>query len=57
MEITKDKEPFIFSNRIGLAFTTTRFVFDIAAVLHTKDDKEMVNSHAWGSVTGLYRFQ
>lgn len=56
-EITLDKEPFVFSNRLGVAFTTTRFVFDIAAILHTKDVKEMVESHSWGSVTGLYRFK
>jgi lipid A 3-O-deacylase len=56
-EITLDKEPFIFSNQVGVAFTTTRFVFDIAAIFHTKDVKEMVESHSWGSVTGLYRFK
>ncbi len=57
LEITQDKEPFIFSQQFGLAFTTNRFVFDIAAIFHTKDDKEMVQSHQWGSVTGLYRFK
>ncbi|TWJ02511.1 hypothetical protein JN11_01484 [Mucilaginibacter frigoritolerans] len=56
-EITKDKEPFIFSNQIGLAFTANRFTFDIAAIFHTLDDKEMVQSHQWGSVTGMYRFK
>jgi len=57
LEITKDKEPFIFSQQYGLAFTTNRFVFDIAAIFHTLDDKEMVQSHQWGSVTGMYRFK
>ena len=57
LEITKDKEPFIFSQQFGVAFTTSRFVFDIAAIFHTVDDKEMVQSHQWGSVTGLYRFK
>jgi lipid A 3-O-deacylase len=56
-EITADKEPFIFSNQFGVAFTTNRFVFDIATIFHTKDDKEMVQSHQWGAVTGLYRFK
>jgi lipid A 3-O-deacylase len=56
-EITLDKEPFIFSNQAGVAFTTNRFVFDIAAIFHTKDVKEMVQSHQWGSVTALYRFK
>jgi lipid A 3-O-deacylase len=57
LEITKDKEPFIFSQQFGVAFTTNRFVFDIAAIFHTLDDKEMIQSHQWGAVTGLYRFK
>lgn len=57
LEITKDKEPFIFSQRFGIAFTANHFVFDIAAIVHTADDKEMVQSHQWGAVTGLYRFK
>lgn len=56
-EITLDKEPFILSNQLGVAFSTSRFVFDIAAIFHTKDVKEMVDAHQWGSVTGLYRFK
>jgi lipid A 3-O-deacylase len=57
LEITKDKEPFIFSQQFGVAFSTSRFVFDIAAIFHTLDDKEMVQSHQWATVTGLYRFK
>ncbi|MGZ3872284.1 MAG: lipid A deacylase LpxR family protein [Mucilaginibacter sp.] len=56
-EIRRDKEPFIFSQQFGIAFTTNRFVIDAAAMFHTKDDKEMVRSHQWGSVTALYRFK
>jgi len=57
LEITKDKEPFMFSNQVGLAFTTNRFVFDIAAIFHTLDDRQMVQTHQWGGVTALYRFK
>lgn len=57
LEITKDKEPFIFSQQVGVAFSTGRFVFDIAAIFHTLDDKEMIQTHQWGTVTGLYRFK
>jgi len=57
LEITKDKEPFIFSQQFGVAFSTNRFVFDIAAIFHTLDDKEMVQSHQWAAITGLYRFK
>ena len=56
-EITLDKEPFIFSNQAGLAFTADRFEFDIAAIFQTKTDKEMQFSEQWGTVTGLYRFR
>ena len=57
MEITLDPEKFIFSNQFGVAYSGRRFVFDVAAIFHTKDVKEMVTSHSWGSVTGLYRFR
>ncbi len=57
LEITKDKEPFIFSQQYGVDFTANRFVFDIAVIFHTLDDKEMVQSHQWGAITGLYRFK
>jgi len=56
LEITQDKEPFIFSQQVGVAFTTNRFVVDAAAIYHTKDAKEMVRPHQWGAITVLYRF-
>ncbi|ASU33320.1 lipid A deacylase LpxR family protein [Mucilaginibacter xinganensis] len=57
LEITRNKEPFIFSNQLGVAFTTGRFVIDAAAIFHTKEVKEMVRSEQWGSVTAAYRFK
>jgi len=57
MEITLDKEPFVFTNQLGVAFTANRFEFDIAAIFQTKTDKEMQLSEQWGTVTGLYRFR
>jgi lipid A 3-O-deacylase len=57
LEITLDPERFIFSNQLGVAYSGGRFVFDVAAIFHTKDVKEMVQSHQWGAVTGLYRFK
>ncbi|WP_259070728.1 lipid A deacylase LpxR family protein [Mucilaginibacter sp. X4EP1] len=56
-QITEDKEPFVVSNQIGLAFTTNRFTFDIAAIFNSINDREMVQSHQWGTVTGMYRFK
>ena len=57
LEITRNKEPFIFSNQFGVAFTTGRFVIDATAIFHTKEVKEMTRSEQWGSVTALYRFK
>ncbi|RYU91123.1 lipid A deacylase LpxR family protein [Mucilaginibacter terrigena] len=56
-EIVGDINHLVFSNQLGVAFTTSRFVFDIGAVINTREVKQMVKStHQWGSVTVLYRF-
>lgn len=57
LEVTLDKKPVIISQQVGLAFTTSRFAFDLAVIFHTKDVKEMYRSHQWGSITGFYRFK
>ena len=56
MEITLDPERFVFSNQLGIGYSGKRFVLDAAAIFHTKDVKQMVQSHQWGTVTLLYRF-
>ena len=56
-EITQDKEPFVFSQQFGIAYSGERFVCDVNAIFHTKDVKEMVKTHQWGSVTLLYKFR
>lgn len=56
MEITLDPERFIFSNQLGIGYSGKRFVIDAAAIFHTKDVKQMIQSHQWGTVTLLYRF-
>ena len=56
-EIVGDINHFVFSNQLGVAFTTSRFVFDVGAVIESREVKQMVKStHQWGSVTVLYRF-
>ena len=55
-EVTRTKKPFMFSNQLGVAYSGTRWVFDVAAILHSRDVKEMSRSHQWGAVTILYRF-
>jgi lipid A 3-O-deacylase len=55
-QITLDREPLIFSNQIGGAYVGNRWVFDVSVIFHSKDVKQMVQSHQWGAVTILYRF-
>lgn len=57
LEVTLDKKPFVFSQQLGVAFTTSRFLFDIAAIFHTREVEGMLRSHQWGSITGAYRFK
>jgi hypothetical protein len=56
MEITLTPERFVFSNQFGVGYSGKRFVIDFAAVFHTKDVEQMVQSHQWGDLTVLYRF-
>jgi lipid A 3-O-deacylase len=56
-EITKDKEPFVFSNEYGVGFASGHFEFNLAIITHTLDDKEMTSSDSWGAITGFYRFK
>ena len=56
MEITLNPERLVFSNQAGIGYSGKRFVLDAAAIFHTKDVKEMRQSHQWGTVTLLYRF-
>ena len=56
-EYTSTPERFVFSQQVGVAYAGPRWVFDVAAVYHTKDVTSMVKKHQWGTVTALYRFQ
>jgi lipid A 3-O-deacylase len=56
LEVTLDREPFIFSNQLGVNYSSSRWTFDVSAIFHTRDVKQMVQAHQWGSVTGIYRF-
>jgi lipid A 3-O-deacylase len=57
MEVTLDPERLVFSNQVGFAYSGKRIVLDVAAIFHTKDVKEMVQAHQWGTVTMFYRFR
>lgn len=57
LEITKDKEPFVFSNQFGVGFASGHFEFNGAITVHSLDDKEMTSHDSWGGITGFYRFK
>lgn len=57
LEITKDKEPFVFSNQFGVGFASGHFEFNAAVTVHSLDDKEQSSHDSWGGITGLYRFK
>ncbi|WCT13968.1 lipid A deacylase LpxR family protein [Mucilaginibacter jinjuensis] len=56
-EITGTPETLVISNQIGAAYNSgDRWTFDLSAVFHTKDTKEMLRSHQWGSLAVMYHF-
>jgi lipid A 3-O-deacylase len=57
LEITKDKEPFVFSSEYGVGFASNHFEFNVAIITHTLDDREQLSNDSWGAITGLYRFK
>ncbi len=55
-EINGNVVPLVFSQEIGGALTAGRWAFNLAAIFKTKEVKEMVRAHQWGTITVLYRF-
>ncbi|MGI4022611.1 MAG: lipid A deacylase LpxR family protein [Janthinobacterium lividum] len=55
-EITGNVAPFVLSQEIGGALTAGRWAFNLAAIFKTREVKEMVQAHQWGTATFLYRF-
>ncbi|NCD68519.1 lipid A deacylase LpxR family protein [Mucilaginibacter agri] len=56
-EVTGTPERLIVSNQIGGAWNSgDRWTVDLSATFHTKDTKEMLRSHQWGSLTVMYHF-
>jgi hypothetical protein len=56
MEVTRTPEPVVLSNELGVGYSGKRLVIDFSVIFHTKDVKEMIQSHQWGDITLLYRF-
>lgn len=55
-EIRKTIKPVVFGQEIGGNLTAGRWAFNLAAIFKTREVKEMVKAHQWGTVTALYRF-
>lgn len=56
-EIKGTPERIIISNQVGAAYNSgDRWTVDASATFHTKDTKEMLRSHQWGSVAIMYHF-
>jgi lipid A 3-O-deacylase len=55
-EVTRTPESFMFSNKLGLAYTANRWVFNVEAIFDTRDINIMIHPDEWGSISALYRF-
>ncbi len=55
-EIRGNVVPFVLSQEIGGDLTSGRWAFNLAAIFKTREVKEMVKVHQWGTATILYRF-
>lgn len=55
-EITGNVVPVVFGQELGGNLTAGHWAFNLSVIFKTKEVKEMVQSHQWGSATFLYRF-
>lgn len=56
VEVRLTRKPVVFSQQFGVTYGGERWIFDLSAIFQTKDTKEMLKAHQWGSATILYRF-
>lgn len=55
-EVTDHVKPVVFNQEVGGNLTAGRWAFNLAAIFKTREVKEMLRVHQWGTVTALYRF-
>lgn len=55
-EITKQVVPIVFGQELGGNLTAGHWAFNLSVIFKTKEVKEMIEAHQWGSATFLYRF-
>jgi lipid A 3-O-deacylase len=57
LEITSDPKPITFSHQVGVSYAGSRWIFDASATFVTKEVKtQTYNTHQWGSISVVYRF-
>jgi len=55
--VTQTPEPLVFSQQLGVVYSTKRWTYDLSAIFHTKDTKVMIREgHQWGAIQAFYLF-
>jgi len=54
--ITFGIQPIVFTQQLGLNYSSPRFTFDFSMILKTKEVRSRAPGHQWGSVSMYYRF-
>ncbi|MGF1925817.1 MAG: lipid A-modifier LpxR family protein [Bacteroidia bacterium] len=49
-------KPIVFAQQLGFNYSTQRFTFDFGLLFKTKEVKEMVKAHQYGTISMFYRF-
>lgn len=49
-------KPIVFAQQLGLNYSTQRFTFDFGLLFKTKEVKEIVKAHQYGTISMFYRF-
>lgn len=55
-EIVSTLKPIIYSDQVGLSYVKNHWVIDLSAVFQTRETREMIYNHQWGSLSFIYRF-
>ena len=48
--------PLVFAQQLGFNYSSQRFTFDFGLLFKTKEVKNIVNSHQYGTISMFYRF-
>ncbi|RZL15017.1 MAG: lipid A deacylase LpxR family protein [Pedobacter sp.] len=54
--VTFDVKPVVFSQLLGINYSTSRFTIDYSVIFKTKEIKSTAKGHQYGSISMYYRF-